>query len=88
MAFSERATFKYSTLKLFLSFNPSNFMISVEDMYVSPIHLIRVSTCWLNLRGTCGVFEDSLWGTYSWLLFPIISRPDMQISVLESPTIF
>ena len=63
MAFSERATFKYSSLKLFLSFNPSDFMISAENMYVSPIHLTRVSTCWLNLWGTCGVLEDSLRGT-------------------------
>ena len=29
-----------------------------------------------------------LWGTYSWLLFPIISRPNMQVSVFKNPAIF
>ena len=29
-----------------------------------------------------------LWGSKSWLYLPFISRPDMQIPVLENPTIF
>lgn len=60
MAFSERAALKYSSLKLFLSFSPRTLIISEDDIYVSLIHEISVSTCWLNLWGTYGVLVGYL----------------------------
>ena len=45
IAFSERAAFKYSSLKLFLSFSPIEPIISADVIYSSLKDRIRVSTC-------------------------------------------